>query len=59
LLTLKEECRLSMFENRVGRRILGPKRDDITGELRKLHNKELNLYSSLNIVWVIKSRRMR
>ena len=59
MLTLREECRLSMFENRVQRRILGPKRDEVTGEWRKLHNEELNLYSSLNIVQVIKSRRMR
>ena len=44
-----------MFENRVLRRIFGPKRDEVTGEWRKLHNEELNdLYSSLNIVQVIK-----
>ena len=49
-----------MFENRVLRRMFGPKRDGITGEWRKLHNEELNsLYSSPNIVRVIKSRRMR
>ena len=49
-----------MFENRVLRRIFGPKRDEVTGEWRKLHNEELNdLYSSPNIVRVIKSRRMR
>ena len=49
-----------MFENRVLRRILGPKRDGVTGEWRKLHNEELNdLYSSPNIVPVTKSRRMR
>ena len=49
-----------MFENRVLRRILGPKRDEVTGEWRKLHNGELNdLYSSPNNVRVIKSRRMR
>ena len=49
-----------MFENRVLRRIFGPKRDGVTGEWRKLHNEELNdLYSSLNIVQVIKSKRMR
>ena len=49
-----------MFENRVLRRIFGPKRDEVTGEWSKLHNKELNdLYCSPNIVWAIKSRRMR
>ena len=49
-----------MFENRVLRRIFGPKRDGVTGELRKLHNEELNdLYSSPNVLRVIKSRRMR
>jgi hypothetical protein len=49
-----------MFESRVLRRIFGPKRDEITGEWRKLHNEEhIDLYSSSNIVWVIKSRRMR
>ena len=49
-----------MFENMVLRRIFGPKRDEVTGEWRKLHNEELNdLYSSPNIVRVIKSRRMR
>ena len=59
-LTLWEELRLRMFENRVLRRIFGPKRDEVTGEWRKLHNEELNdLYSSPNIVRVIKSRRMR
>jgi hypothetical protein len=54
------EHRLRVFENRVQRRIFGPKRDKITGEWRRLHNEELNdLYSSPNIIWVIKSRRMR
>ena len=49
-----------MFENRVLRRIYGPKRDEVTGEWRKLHNEELSdPCSSLNIFWVIKSRRMR
>ena len=49
-----------MFENRVLRRIFGPKRDEVTGEWRKLHNKELNeLYSLPHILWVVKSRRMR
>ena len=49
-----------MFENRVLKKIFGPKRDEVTGEWRKLHNEELNdLYSSPNIIRVIKSRRMR
>jgi hypothetical protein len=61
-LTLKEERRLRVFENRVFRKIqvIGPKRDEVKREWRKLHNKELNdLYSSPNIGWVIKSRRIR
>jgi hypothetical protein len=59
-LTLREEQRLRVFENRVLRRILGPKRGEATGEWRRLHNEELNgLYSSPNIIRVIKWRRMR
>jgi hypothetical protein len=59
-LTLREELRLRVFENRILRRIFGPKRDEITGEGRKLHNEELNdLCSKLNIVRVIKCRRTR
>ena len=59
-LTLTEECRLRVFQNRVLRRVFGPKRDEVTGEWRKLHNEELsNRYSLPNIVLVVKSRRMR
>jgi hypothetical protein len=57
---LREECRLRVFKNRVLRRIFGPKRDEVTGEWRRLHNKDCYaLYSSPNIIWVIKSRRLR
>jgi len=59
-LTLREERKLRVFENIVLRRIFGPRRDNVMGEWRRLHNEELNdLYSSTNIVRVIKSRRMR
>jgi hypothetical protein len=59
-LTLREEHRLRVFENRVLRRIFGPKRDEVMGQWRKLHNGELhNLYSSPDIIRHIKSRRMR
>jgi hypothetical protein len=57
--TLREEYRLGVFENRVLRRIFGPKMEE-DGSWRKLLNDELNnLYSSPNVVWVMKSRRMR
>jgi len=59
-LTLREERRLRVFKNRVLRRIFGPRRDEVTEDWRKLHNEEFNdLYSSPNIVRVIKSRRIR
>jgi hypothetical protein len=59
-LTLREEHRLGVFENRVLRRIFGPKRNEVTGEWRKLHNEELHdLYSSPSIIRIIKARRMR
>jgi hypothetical protein len=59
-LTLREEHRLRVFGNRVLRRIFGTKRDEVTGEWRKLHNEELrDLYSSPSIIRIIKSRRMR
>jgi hypothetical protein len=58
--TLTEECRLRVFENRVLRRIFGPKCDDVIGGWRKLHNEELhNLYSLRNKIRVNKSRRIR
>jgi hypothetical protein len=57
---LEEERRLRVFDNKVLRRIFGPKRDEVTGEWRRLHNKELYvLYSSQNIIRVIISRRLR
>jgi hypothetical protein len=57
--TLREERWLRVFENRVMRGIFGPKRDELTDEWRKLHNKKINdLYSSPNIIRAIKSRRM-
>ena len=59
-MTLREERKLRVFENTVLRRIFGPRRDEVTGEWKRLHNEVLNdLYSSPNIVRVIKSRRMR
>ena len=59
-LTSREKSMLRVFENRVLRKICGPKRDEVKGEGRKLHNEELNdLYSSPDIVRVIKSRIMR
>ena len=58
--TLREERKLRVFENKMLRRIFGPRRDEVTGDWRRLHNEELNdLYCSPNIVRVIKSRRMR
>jgi len=58
-LTLREERRLRVSENKVLKRIFGPKREDVTGECRKLHNEELNDLYSPNMVRAIKSRRMR
>jgi hypothetical protein len=59
-LTFREEHRLNVFENRVLRRIFGPKMDEVTGDWRRLHNGELHkLYSSPNTIRHIKSRRMR
>jgi len=58
--TFREECRLRIFENRVLRRIFGPKMDEVTREWRRLKNVELyDLYSSPNVIWVIKLRRKR
>ena len=60
LLTLREKKKLRVFENMVLRRIFGPRRDEVSGEWRRLYNEELNdLYSSPNIVRVIKTKRMR
>jgi hypothetical protein len=55
-LTLREKHRLRVFENRALRKIFEPKRDEVRGELRRLHNEELyDMYSSTNIIWVIRS----
>jgi hypothetical protein len=57
---LREEHRLRVVDNKVLRRIFRPKREEVTGDWRRLHNDELyDLYSSSNIIWVFKSRRMR
>jgi hypothetical protein len=57
---LREEHRLRVFENKVLRRVFGPKGDEVTGGWRKLHNEELHdLYSSPSIIRIIKSGRMR
>ena len=59
VLTLREKCRLRVFENRVLRRTFGPRRDKVTWEWRTLHYEELNdLHCSPNIIQVIKLRRM-
>jgi hypothetical protein len=58
-LTLREECWLRVFENRVLRRTFGPKRDEVTGEWRRPYNKLYALYSSPSVIRVIKSRKMR
>jgi hypothetical protein len=60
LKTLREEHRLKVFQNRMVRRIFGPRRDEVTGEWRKLHNEEVHdLYSSPSIIRIMKTRRMR
>jgi hypothetical protein len=59
-MTVREEYKLSVFENRVLRRKFGPEKDGVTGGWRKLHNRELhNLYSLPSIIRIINSRRMR
>jgi len=58
-LTLREECRLRLFENRVLRRIFGPNGDEVTRDWRKLQNELNDLYFSPDFFWVIKSRRIR
>jgi hypothetical protein len=59
-LTLREEHRLGVFKNRVLKKMFGPKRDEVTGEWRKLHNEELHdLYSSPSTIRIIKARRKR
>jgi hypothetical protein len=59
-LTLREGYRLRVLENKVLRRIFGPKRDEVTGEWRKLHDEELqDLYSAPSIIRIMKARRMR
>ena len=58
-LKLRKERKPRVFKNRVLRRVFGPKRDEVTGEWRKLHEELSNLYSLLNIVRAVKSRRMR
>ena len=60
VVTFREKCKLRVFENMVMRRMFRPGRDEVTGVWRRLHNKELYaLYSSQNIIWVIKSRSLR
>jgi len=59
-LILREQRKLRVFENMVLKRIFGPRRDEVTGEWRRLPSEKLNdLYPLPNVVWVIKSRRMR
>jgi hypothetical protein len=59
-LTVREEHKMRVFENRMMRRIYEPKRNEVTGGWRKLHNEELHyLYSSSSIIRIIKSKRMR